>query len=843
MGSSFERVVIWAHEHRLRVFAGVAVLIAVSVVGLQRVTFDADVLRLLPARGRAIPAFRDYLERFGTLDDLFVVFTAPEQHAISEYDEEIERWIAALRETPGLRRVDSGRLDGSRDWGWLADRQLLLLSDDQLSEALARLSPEGMRPALAATRELLTIPSPEITTLVREDPFRLRELLQERLGAQSALRVGASAQGYISGDGRRRLVIARPAQPPFNTAFSHALLDRLAGIKAEREQARPVDEEGEPLPPLRVEFLGGHRIAVEAEAVVKRESITNGVGSLAMMLPLLYLVFRSPWLLAVGPVPSAAALLVAIGLLGLAGITLSAAATGAAAMMFGLGVDGVVLMYVAYRQAVAAGLEPPAAIRALGGSSVSMLLGMWTTAATFLGLLVVDFPSLQQLGLLIGVGMLVCGVLTLLIVPAALARFDQVRLKPDTTYAARTPHTPYVVSAFRRTVEFRSFELPALAYAVRRHRVTVLVAAGLLTVASAGLMSTLRVNPTLERLRSVTPGALLTEQVTEDFGLAGDVVLVVEAGQDLQALLERNERLVEQVRRAAPSLEMHAPSTLLPSDRTQEARRRAVQQGLPATAVLRTSLETASAEAGFRPDAFESFVERLPRLTEPTQRISWDAFAEHGFDDIARRFISGDDGRWTVASYAFPHRADDLNALRRAVAESDGSMVLTGLPLVNEELSEHFMPQFLRGLGVGSLVVVGMIVITFRNWRLALLTLVPTILGLLWAGGFLALIGYELDLFSVFAVITFIGIGVDYGVHVVHRYLERRDATRATAELASVILVAGAITLIGYGTLIGSSYPPLRSIGVVSVVSVVALMAASVLVLPALLTLLPERHA
>jgi predicted RND superfamily exporter protein len=821
MGSSFERVVTWAHEHRLRVFAGVAVLIAVSVVGLQRVTFDADVLRLLPARGRTIPAFRDYLERFGTLDDLYVVFTVPEQHAISEYDEEIERWVASLRETPELLRVDSGRFDGSRDWGWLADRQLLLLSDDQLAEALTRLSPQGMRPALAATRELLTIPSPEITALVREDPFRLRELLQERLGAQSALHGGASSQGYISGDGRRRLVIARPAQPPFNTTFSHALLDRLAVIKVEREQAHPVDEEGEPLPPLGVEVLGGHRIAVEAEAVVKRESITNGVGSLAMMLPLLYLVFRSPWLLLVGPVPSAAALLVAIGLLGLAGITLSAAATGAAAMMFGLGVDGVVLMYVAYRQAIAAGVEPHAAVRALGGASLSMLLGMWTTAATFLGLLVVDFPSLQQLGLLIGVGMLVCGVLTLLIVPAALGR------------ASRPP----------RTGEHRSFELPALASAVRRHRAPVLVAAGVLTVSSAALIGTLRVNPTLERLRSVTPGALLTEQATRDFGLGGDVVLVVEAGQDLQALLERNERLVEQVRRAVPSLEMHAPSTLLPSDRTQEARRRAVQQGLPATAVLRTSLETATAEAGFRPDAFESFVERLPRLTEPTQRISWDEFAEHGFDDIARRFISRDGGRWTLASYAFPRAVDDLNALRRAVAASDGSMVLTGLPLVNEELSERFMPQFLRGLGVGSLVVVGMIVITFRNWRLALLTLVPTILGLLWAGGFLALIGYELDLFSVFAVITFVGIGVDYGVHVVHRYRERRDATRATAELASVILVAGAITVIGYGTLIGSSYPPLQSIGVVSVVSVVALMAASVLVLPALLTLLPETRA
>ena len=59
--------------------------------------------------------------------------------------------------------------------------------------------------------------------------------------------------------------------------------------------------------------------------------------------------------------------------------------------------------------------------------------------------------------------------------------------------------------------------------------------------------------------------------------------------------------------------------------------------------------------------------------------------------------------------------------------------------------------------------------------------------------------------------------------------------TRATAELAPVILVAAAITILGYGTLVTSSYPPLRSIGIVSVVSVVVLAVASVLVLPALL--------
>jgi predicted RND superfamily exporter protein len=80
---------------------------------------------------------------------------------------------------------------------------------------------------------------------------------------------------------------------------------------------------------------------------------------------------------------------------------------------------------------------------------------------------------------------------------------------------------------------------------------------------------------------------------------------------------------------------------------------------------------------------------------------------------------------------------------------------------------------------------------------------------------------------------------VDYGIHLVQRYRERGDAAQAVEELAPVILVAAAITVLGYGTLVASSYAPLRSIGIVSAVSVAALAVASVVVLPALLTKQP----
>jgi predicted RND superfamily exporter protein len=809
MSPSSEGVVTWAHRHRVLVFTATACLLALSFLGLRQVAFDANVLRLLPESGHAVPAFRTFLERFGTLDDLYVVFTAPDGYSVGDYEPEIEGWVAALRAVQELSRVDSGKIDASRDWSWLADRELLLFDDATLQTALDRMKPETMPATLAATRELLTIPSPDIAALVRDDPLGLHELLRQQLSStQTTLFVGASTAGYVTADGRKRLVIARPLYPPYDAEFSHTLFDRLESVRRDLANIREADSE--PQPPLAVEFAGGHRIAIEAEAVVKRESIVNGVGSLVLILPLLFLVFRSAWLVVIGAIPSAVALLVVLGFMGFAGVTLSAAATGASAMLFGLGVDGVVLLYVAHRHAMAEGRSGEDAIRAIAPPAASMMLGMWTTAATFLGLVVVDFPSLEQLGLLIGLSMVVCGVLTLLLVPASLPSRPPARA-------------------------LRSLTMPALAGAVRRWRSSILVGAAIVTLVLGYLATTLRVNPTLERLRSVTEGARLIEDITRDFGLPGDVYVVVAEGQDLQALLAANENLSARLRRENASLAFQAPSSFIPSDQTQLRRRQLIRERVPDAAAVTAALEHAAVTAGFRPQSFESFGSRLPRMTAADVQITWEGFNDHGLQEVTNRFVQRRDDRWLLATYVFPKTPAEIAALERAVAVAGDGMVLTGLPVVNAELGARFMPQFLRGLAAGSIVVIVLIYLTFRRVGLSLLTLVPTVIGLLWAGGLLAIAGFELDLFSVFAVITFVGIGVDYGVHLVHRYRELGDAARATSELAPVILVAGAITLLGYGTLIGSSYPPLRSIGVVSAVSVVTLVIASVFVLPALL--------
>src|SRR5262249_11893907 len=262
----------------------------------------------------------------------------------------IGEWTDALRAAPEIARVDSGIIDRTRDFGWLADHQLLLLHGRALDTALERLTPDGMTRAIAARRDLLTVPSADVAQLVRQDPLGLLDLMRDALGGSNAgINLGVSADGYVTKDGRSRLLIARPKRPPYDAEFSRALDERLRQISASTSAAAANarrDPDDEPRPPVQVQFAGGHRIAVETEAVVKRESLMNTVGSLALILPLLFVVFRSLWLVTVGSLPSLLSLLVVLGSVGFAGAKLSAAATGAAAMMFGLGVDGVVLLYV-----------------------------------------------------------------------------------------------------------------------------------------------------------------------------------------------------------------------------------------------------------------------------------------------------------------------------------------------------------------------------------------------------------------------------------------------------------------------------------------------------------------
>ena len=163
-------------------------------------------------------------------------------------------------------------------------------------------------------------------------------------------------------------------------------------------------------------------MSLEAEQLIRRESVTNSVGSLVLLLLLVFALFRTPWMMVYGSIPLALAALLTLGINGAVRGALSPATSGSAGMLFGLGIDGIVLMYMRYLEERQAGWPGPDATGRMAGTASSVVLAQVTTAATFCALLFIDFPTLEDLGGLVGLGIVLCCAFSLLLLPALLSR-------------------------------------------------------------------------------------------------------------------------------------------------------------------------------------------------------------------------------------------------------------------------------------------------------------------------------------------------------------------------------------------------------------------------------------
>ena len=105
-----------------------------------------------------------------------------------------------------------------------------------------------------------------------------------------------------------------------------------------------------------------------------------------------------------------------------------------------------------------------------------------------------------------------------------------------------------------------------------------------------------------------------------------------------------------------------------------------------------------------------------------------------------------------------------------------------------------------------------MLLLVFRSLVDAALALFPVTLGWLWMLGLMPPLGLHFDIANMVALPLVLGIGVDAGVHVVHRYRESRAAAGpgGHARLADLVegtgaavLVSSLTTMVGFGALIG----------------------------------------
>ena len=143
--------------------------------------------------------------------------------------------------------------------------------------------------------------------------------------------------------------------------------------------------------------------------------------------------------------------------------------------------------------------------------------------------------------------------------------------------------------------------------------------------------------------------------------------------------------------------------------------------------------------------------------------------------------------------------------------------------------------------------VIGMVAVFLLMWAdlsspvRAMLALVPLAFGMVWMLGLMALLGLRVNFMNIFVITMVIGIGVDYGVHLLHRWFESDGDSAAMAGTARAIAVAALTTMVGFGSIGLSHFPGLRSVGVVAILGALCTAVASITVLPVLLAYVTRR--
>jgi len=223
------------------------------------------------------------------------------------------------------------------------------------------------------------------------------------------------------------------------------------------------------------------------------------------------------------------------------------------------------------------------------------------------------------------------------------------------------------------------------------------------------------------------------------------------------------------------------------------------------------------------------------------------AFSPPRLEDLPRnvrqRFIS-DEGQYLIR--IFPSR-DIWNPgpLGEFVRDLRGiNPDVIGDPVLLYVFTLAFRNACLWAAGVSLLGITLMVAFLLRSLRLTILALVPLIVGTSLTLCLMWLLAVPFNQANVLFLPLILGEAVEYGIIILVRWQQEKSARVITlpAGTAKGVLLASLTTAVGFGSLMISGHQGTFSLGLLSTVGSLSVLLAALSVLPALLRLVRERY-
>lgn len=841
-----QRLARFASQRYRLVFVLWLLTLVAGVFLVTRLRFDTDILSLLPRKDPVVQAYLETLNELGTFDYLMAVVHIPEGAAADPYQAYVDDFAARLAKVPEIAEVEHRLEDVEQLLAGLMPNAALLLDETGRAELSERLSDAGIRARLAEVRRVLATPQAFVLKdIARLDPLGVSDILMERVqSGRGAMAVDWMSGYYLSQDQRLLLILAKPTKAPQNIAFDRAMMANVEAARRETD-ARWKELSGLDTPPPLVQVGGSHVAAMIDGTLIQRDMVLNIASSMGLVLLLFLISFRRLGTLAYAFLPLATGLLLTFAFSSLVFGTVSSATSGTAALLIGLGIDFVIVSYGRFVEERERGSSLETALdTVMGSTSKATLFCALTTSASFYAFTFTDFIGLRQMGILTGSGILFCLLSVFILLPAMLAWSEEHHRK-------RSKEPKHYTHGFG--VE------PVLRFSLR-HPKPILAVGLVLTVAAALAATRLGFQDSWREMRPEgNVGVDVEKEVADHFKSDFDFMTLVLKGKDEGELLERTD---DATRRAQKLVAdgvlrgvMSVTSVLPPPSRQQEILawlRAGRADGSLDPMRIRTSFLAAAEAEGLRPSFFEPGLDLLSQALSLERPATLDQVPVQGqakkmLDRVLHQTRDG----WRSVIYLYPPaevwRREPPPQTRALAAELGPDAVLTGANVINEVMRHRIRRDAWIAVALGTLLVFLLLWWDFRRMGVAAMCMVPLLLGVVWMLGGMVALGIDMNFMNVFVTTMIIGIGVDYGIHMVHRFREAASTPGVSvgaslAETGGAVVIAALSTVVGFGSLATSHYPGLRSTGYVATLGALCAAAVAVTLLPAAFSLWLRRQ-
>jgi uncharacterized protein len=643
----------------------------------------------------------------------------------------------------------------------------------------------------------------------------------------------------------RRLIITQPRVDFTSLSPAAEAMERIRAIARE---SGLTPENG-----MTVRLTGGVVISTEELESVTTGATNAGLVSLVLVTLLLAWGIRSLRLvlgilaaLIVGLVWTAGFTTFAIGHLNLVSVAF-------AVLFIGLGVDFGIHFALRFREERLSEGDPDDVLRRTG-RGLSTTLGLCAVAAaiSFFSFVPTDYRGLSELGLIAGVGMFIAFIATFTVIPAFLTVFPPRPMLPAPTAQKPRPLPDRRIAIAALilgggaaiAVPFARFDLDPIKLrdpsteSVRTFRDLAATAGSspytieLLVPSLSGayaMASELRNLPEVDKTVTATD-LVPTEQ-------AAKLAMIDDLNIFLAPL---------RIGSAAPTIDAGEREKAFAALRDTLARGAALDLAELATASARLNaavaeLDTVEKQAAFEAAVFRHFspqIERLKKTLDAGPVALKDLPPE-----ILHRYLAPN-GRARVQVYPVEN-LEDPEALKRFVeavrkvapdaTDSPVEILEAGTAVVNSVVTAALISVFAVSL---------LIFLVLRSVRDTLLVLLPLLLAALYTVAATVLLSMPFNFANVIVLPLLMGLGVANGIHLVSRAREEKSGAAAfSTTTPRAVIFSSLTTIASFGSLAVSSHRGTASMGELLVLSIGLTLICTLVVLPALMQLWPDREA